>query len=131
MALELNFDKAKAEYLLDCLHEGKPIEPPEGQWTSNDILLLAGACFCGVYIGAQYEQALDEPKMPQEHREAQCETLFEDMHLAIERYAELSKMILFKEYDECFEPHLSEIVAMDGDQPTISAVKGAKNGGAS
>ena len=35
------FSKARAEYLLDCLHHGNPIE---GVRTSYDFLALAGAC---------------------------------------------------------------------------------------
>lgn len=45
MAIGISFDKQKAEYLVDCLNNGAPIEGIE---TSEDMLALIGACGCVV-----------------------------------------------------------------------------------
>jgi hypothetical protein len=43
------FDKHVSLALLEDLENGRPLEPQRGdQWTTADVLLLAGACLFGI-----------------------------------------------------------------------------------
>jgi hypothetical protein len=46
-AITIKFNKARAQYLLKCLAAGTPSRPVQQGWSGNDMLALAGACFCG------------------------------------------------------------------------------------
>ena len=58
--INIHFEKERAEYLLECLIDGKPIEPPDIGWTIDDMLALAGACFFAAMIQGPMEILGDE-----------------------------------------------------------------------
>lgn len=126
----VNFNKERAEYLLDCLKHGKPIRPEQNAWTGFDMLALAGACyFCAMSQGpAMYRNAAFD-KLPQERREAVEQTFLNDLFAAIAFYSELTMVVADNRYDEQFEPDVMAVVATEdtgGVQRTAKIAKGVK-----
>jgi hypothetical protein len=114
----ISFDKARAEYLLDSLANGKTIAPASAAgWSQFDMLQLAGACF--------FAALSQGPPAAQQTDEA---TFRGDMHAAIEFYAYLTSTVRDQHYDEAFEPHLEATLGC-GDregQPQVAPIRGFK-----
>ena len=110
----INFDKQKAESLIDSLQNGKTIE---GIKTVDDMLALAGAChFVVMSHGPQIWKQGNPPQSEyQEHREADEQNLFEDLNAAIEFYSHLTMLTCDGEYDANHEPTCRAAVGIDGD----------------
>ena len=127
MAIGVDFDKSKAAYFIDCLANQKPIAPPNGAWTADDMLALAGASFFVVMShGPWLNRDIDMSKLPPEHREAKEETFFEDIHVAIEYYGHLSMLVQDDEYDTQFEPRHRAVVFHDTEGKKVIPVDGVK-----
>ena len=108
MPVPINFSKAKAEYLLDCLCHGKPIE---GVGTHNDFLALAGAClFAAMSHGPVRLSDREWSDIPLEHREAGSEQFLADLRSAVAFYAELTMRVKDGSFDESFESEVRAIV---------------------
>src|SRR5688572_20800710 len=124
--IPVRFDKVKAEHFLNCLANGKPIEPqdPAG-WTKYDMLALAGAChFAAMSHGpAAYSKDFDWSKMPDERREAVDHDFFGDLADAIEYISMRTSEVRSGGYDEQFEPRHTVIVYRDGAQRCIRPVE--------
>jgi hypothetical protein len=110
--LPVNFEKDTALYYLDCLINGKRIEPNAEQsgWSVDDMFLLAGACFLSLAIhGHELRRSMSkgskEPQHP-EHREAETEAVMHDLHAAIELTAQLTQLAYDGDYDQQYEPYV-------------------------
>src|SRR5262245_38083433 len=122
MAIGIKFDKARAEQVLDCLAHGKPIPPGSARgWTAHDMVALAGTCFLAAMSqGPALYQHTDWSKVPNEHREAVEETLFDDLHAAIEFYGQLSILVREKEYDaKGFAPRCEAVLWLEGGHKVV------------
>jgi hypothetical protein len=127
MAIAINFDKAKAERLLESLTNHKPIEAPHNV---DDILALAGACFFMAMSQAPaLQQAIDgsKPPPPPDPDDDEAEdTFFADLHAAIEYYGQLTMMVATGEYDEGFDPQHIAIVTVEDGEKTVVPVAGVR-----
>jgi len=57
--LPISFNKDTALRFLDCLTNGKPIEPEQPGWSVDDMLQLAGACFLALAVhGPEWRKTL-------------------------------------------------------------------------
>ncbi len=128
MAIAINFDKAKAERLLARLTQGKPID---GIQSVDDILALGGAClFLAMGQGPAIEKAVDWSRVPPEQQpdsEEQEDTFVEDLHAAIEYYAQLTLLVANGDYDDYFDPRHKAIVMIEGGEKTVVPVEGMRN----
>ena len=110
--LPITFDKETALRYLDCLINGKRIEPDGEQpgWSVDDILQLAGACFFVVAVhGHERRRSMSKDRTgPQhaEYREAETESVMHDLHAAVEFAAQLTQLAYDGEYDDQYEPHI-------------------------
>lgn len=125
----VNFDKMRSEHFLGCLANGGPIEH-SGPWSVDDMTALAGACFFivsthGPWI-RRFAAAMgnEVPEPHAELKEARDETLFADLHGAIEYLAKLSMRVVDKEYDDAYEPQVS--LLLDGAARSIKPLRGFK-----
>ena len=137
----VNFNKQKSQYYLDCIATGKNIEPqdPAG-WTVNEMASFGGACFCAILSHGPISKAmaemkgetLQEPEHP-EHREADEELLFNDIHAAFEFIAQLTMLIKDEVYDETFEEHVQCGVSQEVNviSKQVAPITGFKNPGES
>jgi hypothetical protein len=125
MAIAINFDKAKAERFLEGLTKGKPIT---GTQTVDDILALAGACFfMAMSQGPAINQAVDWSKLgPVDHSNQNEDTFIQDIHNAIEYYAQLTLLVADGEYDENFDPQHRAIVMVENGKKTVVPIEGMR-----
>ena len=124
MAIAINFDKAKAERLLAKLTQGKSID---GVQSVDDILALGGAClFLAMSQGPALQQAVDWSKVPPEQQPEgeEEDTFVEDLHAAVEYYAQLTLLVANGDYDEYFEPRHKAIVMIEQGEKTVVPVEG-------
>jgi hypothetical protein len=125
MAIAINFDKEKAERFLEGLTKGNTIT---GVQTVDDILALAGACFfMAMSQGPALQQAVDWSKIGSESLGEQNEdTFIQDIHNAIEYYAQLTLLVADGEYDESFDPQHRAIVMLENGKKTVVPLEGMK-----
>jgi len=116
MAIKVKFNKARAQYLLQCLASGAPIEPETRAWTGNDMLALAGACFFGALSqGPASFWGRDIPEhLHAEYREAEEETFVNDLHAAVEFYGQLTLLVQDKTFDAGYESNVLSLVTQEG-----------------
>lgn len=129
MAIMVKFNKAHAQYLLQCLAAGTPIQPEHEGWTGNDMLALAGACFFGALSqGPASFWCRDIPENLQpEYREAEEASFFNDLHAAVEFYGHLTMLVQDGGYDEGYEPHINALVTQEGDvHKSVQPISGIK-----
>ncbi len=124
MAIAINFDKAKAERFLEGLSKGKPISDVQ---SVDDILALAGACFfMAMSQGPALHEAVDWSRInsgepPTEQSE---DTFIQDIHAAIEYYAQLMLLVAGGEYDENFDARHRAIVMLEKGKKTVVPIEG-------
>lgn len=128
----INFDKAKTERFLNCLRTGSPVA---GVQTVDDFAALAGACFFAIMshgpimrkVMAEAEgREYEEPAHP-EHREAQEEEIYKDIHAAIEYYGQMTMLVADGQYDQHFEPqHKAAVSVDDKGELHVSVLSGAR-----
>jgi len=134
----VDFHKERAEYLIDCIANGKPIEPSTSAgWTYNDMLALAGACHFGALSHGRVDlramKGEEEARqwlesLPKEHREANEEMWFNDVAAAIEFYSHLTMLVKDGKYDHQAEKHLVAFVSQVGSsQKRLHPLKGFKS----
>jgi hypothetical protein len=125
MAIPINFDKAKAERYLASLNGGKPIGGVE---TIDDILALGGACFfMAMSQGPALQQAVDWSKLSAAEQAEQGEdTFIQDIHAAIEYYAQLTLLVVDGAYDENFEQKHRAIVMLEKGKKTVVPIEGMR-----
>jgi hypothetical protein len=129
MAIMIKFNKARAQYLLQCLAVGKPIQPQQAGWTGNDMLALAGACFFGAMSqGPASFWCREIPaNLAPEYREAQEATFFNDLHAAVEFYGHLAMLVQDGAYDEGYEENVKALVTQEGEvAKKVGPISGVK-----
>ena len=129
MAIGVKFDKARALYYLQCLKNGQPTNPPNGVWTGNDMLSLAGACFFGALSQGPESFWLKEipEEMHPEHQELVEEQFDHDLHAAISFYGHLTMLVHDDQFDDGYESHVFALVSQEGDlERRLTPVKGVK-----
>ena len=129
MAIAINFDKAKAERLLARLTQGRSID---GVQSVDDILALGGAClFLAMGQGPALSKAVDWSKVPPEQQPEETDeeedTFIEDLHAAIEYYAQLTLLVANGDYDDYFDPRHKAIVMIEQGEKTVVPVEGMHN----
>jgi hypothetical protein len=123
MAIAINFDKAKAEQYLEGLTNGKPISDVQ---SVDDILALAGACFfMAMSQGPALHQGVDWSRLTAgEPTEQSEDTFIQDIHAAIEYYAQLVLLVAGGEYDDNFEARHRAIVMLENGKKTVVPIEG-------
>lgn len=124
MAIAINFDKAKAERLVEALNNKKPLDTPRDV---DDILALAGACFFMAMSQAPaLHKAVDWSRVGHDESDENQDTFFADLHAAIEYYGQLTMLVAAGEYDDSFDPQHKAIVMMQHDRKTVIPVEGVR-----
>ena len=129
MSIAVKFNKQKAQYYLECLKNGRAIAPGDGNWTGNEMLAVAGACFFGAMSQGTQSFWLKElpDTMHAEHREAAEEKFDHDLHAAVAFYGQLTKLVEYESFDEQFAPEVMALVSQQGDtELSVFPVKGVK-----
>jgi hypothetical protein len=126
MAIPVHFHKSRAEHILDCLNNRKPIEAPPAGWSGQEMLALAGACLFGALsqgpLSWYFKDVRQEHK---EHREATWETLQDDLLAGIQWHAEATMRVEDGKYDERFDPTHKAFVGKKADgQLAVHPVEG-------
>jgi len=127
MAIIVQFNKARAQYLLQCLAAGTPIQPANEGWTGNDMLALAGACFFGALSqGPASFWCRDIPEnLHPEYQEAEEGVFFNDLHAAVEFYGHLTRLVKDGDYDYGHDPEVKALVTQEGDvQKSVQPISG-------
>jgi hypothetical protein len=118
------FSKERAEQILQCVSEGQPIPPAGDEWTTDDVLLLAGVTLLAG------REALPVPGAGQtvtpELFEARMASLRADAFAVIAQYAELAGCVLHGTYNERFGPQLEGVLRVLNDRPQIVFTSGVK-----
>jgi hypothetical protein len=126
MAIAINFDKAKAARFLDSLTKGKAIQGVE---TVDDILALGGACFfMAMSQGPVLYEEVDWAKVADaEPEEGSEDTFIQEIHAAIEYYAQLMLLLADGEYDESFDACHRALVMLDEGNKTVIPIAGMRD----
>jgi hypothetical protein len=125
----VNFNKARAEQLLNCLRTGAPIAPRGQGWAGNDMLALAGACFyAAMSQGPASFWLRDIPdNLHAEHTEAEVSQFLNDLRAAIEFYSELTRLVHDDEYDEKCDPDVIAKATQEGEvRRSVTPLRGFK-----
>jgi len=129
--IPINFSKARAEHLLDCLaRTPAAIDLPEQGWTADHLLALAGTCFCILTSqGPRLHRAagIDVSELHDEHREAIEASVTVDLHAAIEWTAQRCFDVVDGTYDQDYEPDVKLLLHFEGDHSQVRPVEGFKN----
>ena len=133
----VNFNKERAEYYLRCLDEGRAIEPEQAEgWSVDEMIGLAGACFFGLLshgpllrkAAADIQGKKLEPSETAEHKEADDQLVFNDLHGAIEFVGHLTMLVHDQEYDNNFEELVRYGVTQEGQvKKTVVPIEGYKS----
>jgi hypothetical protein len=110
-------EKRRLQEIIGSLARGGDIPAPHGEWSVFELLSAAGACFSAAMSRGPMRGKISDielAKVPPEYREARQETLYADLHAAVEFYAYLAKLAQDNEYDEHFEESVSATVYTDG-----------------
>ena len=101
----IEFDKARAEGILDSLSNAKAIEPVEDGWTTQDMLTVAGTLFFALQSrGSLTLFGQDHANLPTEHREALWIGHTSDLRGAIDYLSVLARKVHDGAFDYEFEP---------------------------
>lgn len=132
----IHFKRDLALRFMKSLDKGLPIEPPDGQWTRDNALMLAGACrFLALSQGPvrsvrgegglRLQSVKEIQRLPLETREALTQTLDADLSAAIVWYSHATEAALDGKYDADFEPEHRAI--LDGGTSELSSPTGFKH----
>jgi hypothetical protein len=103
MPFEVQFDRDKANQLLDALRQGRAVAPPSDGWSRDDLLALAGSCFCLAMprqLRVTGHTDKDGPHVDYEQKQV----AYGDIHAAIEFCGQLVMHLLSGTYDRYFQP---------------------------
>lgn len=85
------YESEKAKKWLDCLQNGKPINPPDGGWTANDVLMLAGVAHHIAHSQGPVGRQSSSEVSTFEHKEAAEEYFDEELKASIEFHSIFSR----------------------------------------
>jgi hypothetical protein len=111
--ITVDFHKQITERFFYSLLKNANIEVPEGGWTSDSMLQLAGACALIVQNDSLKVGATQHP----EYQEAVIERTGKDVIAAIDFCGSLTLKIDCAQYDNNLEPHLRFNV--QGTEPPV------------
>lgn len=122
MAIPIQFSKARAQELIDCIANGAPIRSSDERgWTLADFLHVRGA----FYLAAMSFGLAGRANDAQEHKEARWQAVKADVEHADRWFAERTKDILEKTYDERFEVVHKAILSIREDgEPEVTPNSG-------
>jgi hypothetical protein len=132
MAILIKFNKARAQYLLQCLASGTPIHPEQERWSGNDMLALAGASNFGAMSQGptSFWPHYVPNNLSSEYREAEELAFFNDLHAAVEFYGHLMMQVQDGTYDNGYAPDVKALVTQEGDvHKSIQPISGFKQSG--
>ena len=130
----VNSEKRRAERFVECLASGSPIGPVR---TVDEMLSLAGACFLALLthgpiwrktLAKVQGRTLAAPQTP-EHIEADDQTIFADLHAAVEFVAHLTMLVHDHQYDDNFAGKVACLVTQAGGKKKVIPVEGFKSRG--
>ena len=128
---EIKFVKETVQEFARCLDKQEAIQPPGGAWTSDNMMMLAGACQCVVLSQGfrwQEAQGIVVENLPEEQRAAAEAAFVPENNAVIEWISSKCFLVMDGEYDEDFEAEHVALIVVDPDgKKTISPVKGFKN----
>ena len=132
----LTFKRERAERFLACLARSKAIDAPQEGWTVNEMATLAGACFFAISThGPILRKALAkrqgrDPGAPEhrEHKEADGQLVYNDIHAAIEFAGHLTMLLHDGEYAQAFDDSVQCGVTMETADMTVQPLQGFKTG---
>jgi len=131
----VNFVKERALRYMQCLDEGRMVEPEQEEWTINEMLGLAGACFFALLshgpvlrrTAAEIQGMVLEKPEHREHEEADYEMVCNDIHAAVACVAHLTMLAWDEEYDDAFEEFVCCFTTQEGEvSRSIKAISGFK-----
>ena len=127
--LEVTFHKARAEELRRTLRRHKPVTPSAGEWTDDELLMLAGAAMARVLerrVMSQYGKRLTRPIHP-EHAEAEQEQIYRDVWAGAYLIGSLAGLMIAGEYDRLYEPRVKcRVAGPDGYALEGEVIEGLK-----
>jgi hypothetical protein len=116
MHYPIEFDKTRAEKIIDALWKGKSVpSPANGVWSPNDLVILAGVSSYIAHIRATVNQEEQLAAAPLERREAFGESLDEGIKQAVDFVGYLVQLIGDKEYDDKYEQSFRGFVGLSDD----------------
>lgn len=128
----VHFNKSFAETVVEAMKNGKPIAPPSGDWTGNEMLTLAGMLVAGVFSQGPHTYQLAgitqemREKLPNERQEAVEQTFGRDIHDAIKYLSTLMFAVIDGEYDQRYEETVEAIVYHNDDETRVMPARGFK-----
>lgn len=128
--ITINFFKRQAEHFLESIHNGKPIEPM-GNWDTDKVLSLAGACFYAVAKHGPKQdlhlksKGIEAQRDPEKH-EARLLDHYRELDAALKFYCDLAARVHQGKYDEEFEQEVGAALTVDDSKITVRPVIGFK-----
>jgi hypothetical protein len=112
--IKVDCTKARAEYLLNCLNTGQPIEPSGkgAGWTGDDMLMLAGFCLFGASSQGPAAWGGEELVDP--------ETYVQDLRGALETYVQLAMAATDGEFEAQYGHRIVGVAKLEGEAPKIA-----------
>ena len=118
--IPITFNKARAEYLIDCVRHGKPIEPEGKEWSLFDMLATAGALhFAASSHGPLMHKGVSWADLSRERQEAIEGQFFEDLWAAIEYCGKLTMMVADQKFDAQYEATVKATIEVDTSTTTV------------
>jgi hypothetical protein len=132
--IAVRFNRDYAQAVTQALLDGKPIPlPPDGNWSQNNMLTLAGILYATVFSHGPHSHQLagitqaDRERMHAETREAVEETFKQDIHDGIEFLCALTFKVLDNDYDQDHDEDVWAVVFRQDGHKAFRPVKGFKN----
>ncbi len=118
--IPITFSKARAEYLIDCIRNGKPIEPEGKEWSLFDMVATAGALpFSASSHGPPLHGGVSWENLSRERQEAIERQFLEDLWAAIEYCGQLTMMVTDRNFDTQFEGTVKATIEVDSNTTTV------------
>jgi hypothetical protein len=112
--MPITFTKARDEYVIDCIRNGKPIEPEGKEWTIFDMVATAGAMhFAASSHGPLMHKGVSWEHLSRERQEAIEVQFFNDLPAAIEYCSKLTMMVADRIFDAQYEATVKATIEAD------------------
>lgn len=123
MSVSIDFDKQSVRAFVERLNQGQPLSPPEGGWTPENMLSLAGACFA--LLCGQGPAGVGESDN-EEQDEAAWNTFYDEMHAAVEWCADRTMDVIVGDYDQQFDERHQATIQVVGEEMHVQPIAGFK-----